>query len=100
MQTWFYPRPHHYFSSDLQPVNSPMIATRGIIARRCHTYSKLASSQPRAGVELVERVVVVALLQEGRVGGAREVALVVQQVQDTYWLLAQELNHWKQQKYN
>lgn len=43
--------------------------------------SKLHRVHPGAGVELVERVVVVALLQIGEVCRLREVGLVVQQVE-------------------
>ena len=45
------------------------------------------------GVQLVERVVVVALLEEGNIRGLGEVALVVQEVQDADGFARQQLNH-------
>lgn len=53
-----------------------------------NTNPKFISSEPRPGVELVQSVVVMALLKEGRVGSPREVALVVQEVEDAHRLLA------------
>ena len=53
--------------------------------------SKLHGRHPWPGVELVERVVVVALLQEREVGGLREVGLVVEQVEDADRLLGQHV---------
>lgn len=40
-------------------------------------------------------MIVMALLQVRRVGGPGEVALIIQEVEYTYRLLAEELDHWK-----
>jgi hypothetical protein len=52
----------------------------------------LCRQSPVPGIELVERMVVVALLQKGEVGGLGEVGLVVQQVEDAHWLPAQHVD--------
>ena len=53
--------------------------------------SKLHGGHSRPGVELVEGVVVVALLQEREVRGLGEVGLVVEQVEDPDRLLGQHV---------
>ena len=55
--------------------------------------SKLHGRHPRPRIELIQRVVVVTLLQEGQIAGTGEVGLVVQQVEDAHGLAADHVDH-------
>lgn len=46
-------------------------------------------------VEFIEGMVVMTLLKEGVVGGLGEVALIVQEVQDSHRLAGNQVNHWQ-----
>ena len=53
--------------------------------------AELHGGHPRPGVELIEGVIVVTLLQEREVGGLGEVGLVVEQVKNSDRLFSQHV---------
>ena len=55
--------------------------------------AKFHGGHSRPEVELVESVIVVALLQEGAVGRLGEIGFVVQQMQDANRLLGNQTNY-------
>ena len=59
------------------------------------TYAELGNVQSRSRVQFVESVVVMAFLQERRVGRLRKIRLVVQQMKNTHGLLREQMNHWQ-----